>query len=323
VHTKDVPCQTAQFVHGPGKMLTSSRTLHIPTASSAYTVRKMRGVCHAELTQTTNGLHVVKRTDNPQGKRVLVNEFLSHFLLSALEIRTPPIALVTFDGQAATADSTVHFGSRYVGSPDSPVIYDFLPDAFLEGVLNRDHFLGVLVFDKWVSNNDQRQAVFSRQDLDRDSKRSHWVADMIDNGGAFQGADWTFRESPVQGAYFRQAAYGQDLSWRDAEPWVERMMSLDWSLVDAARSQIPPNWIRGDESAVELLLTRLWKRRELIPTLVRDTIDWINHRDLRQYSSPLERFIDCQTVAALLGGRRVTCAEEARVTSHTYQRTKR
>jgi hypothetical protein len=41
-------------------------------------------------------------------------------------------------------------------------VYDFVPDTLLHQVRNLSDFLGVLVFDKWVSNADGRQAVFFR-----------------------------------------------------------------------------------------------------------------------------------------------------------------
>ena len=54
------------------------------------------------------------------------------------------------------------FGSRYPGDPSRMAVYDFVPDTLLHQVRNLSDFLGALVFDKWVSNADGRQAVFFR-----------------------------------------------------------------------------------------------------------------------------------------------------------------
>jgi len=41
--------------------------------------------------------------------------------------------------------------------------------------------------------------------------------------------------------------------------------------VDRALKQIPPEWLDGDESALEALLGKLMARRKRVPDLVRDS----------------------------------------------------
>jgi hypothetical protein len=41
------------------------------------------------------------------------------------------------------------------------MVYDFIPDLLLDKVVNRNEFLGALVFDKWIGNADARQFICS------------------------------------------------------------------------------------------------------------------------------------------------------------------
>ena len=50
-----------------------------------------------------------------------------------------------------------------------------------------------------------------------------FVARMIDNGYAFNGPNWDFPESPVQGLYARSAVYQAVRSLDDFQPWLDRI----------------------------------------------------------------------------------------------------
>jgi hypothetical protein len=95
---------------------------------------------------------------------------------------------------------------------------------------------------------------------------------MIDDGAAFQGSDWTFRESAVQGLYARAAAYGDCPALPSFDPWLQRLMAMDQTVLEQAHSFIPSAWLAGDEAAFEKMLLRLWPRRERVVDLVRESI---------------------------------------------------
>jgi hypothetical protein len=138
----------------------------------------MRGQTRAQLIVAEDGQqYVVKYSSNPVGRRVLVNELISSLTLKNLGIRTPSNAFISVDEVVlehnpeigVVSDSCIrppsvglHFGSRYVGS-DSVRVYDFFPDQMLSLLTNLNDFFGALVFDKWFSNSDARQAVFYRE----------------------------------------------------------------------------------------------------------------------------------------------------------------
>jgi hypothetical protein len=244
-------------------------------------LRPMRGEAHAHLIECDDGFaYVVKLTNNPQGgRRVLVNEFVGSILLTQLGVATPELALVNIDhdfaGDVGPLPTGLHFGSRYPGTPDTVAVYDFLPDALLHKVQNREHFLGALIFDRWLSNSDARQAIFFRQPPTPSvvgPAMGSWVTQMIDNGSVFAGSDWVFRESAVQGMCARRAVYGTDLAIGVFDPWIQALMDIRIDLLHNLVKELPPDWIRGDESALTGLLVRLQERRSRVPAMVEQAI---------------------------------------------------
>lgn len=256
-------------------------------------VRKMRGSTQAHLLECDDGFfYVVKFSNNPQGgRRILSNEFISSFLMKRLGIHTPEIAVVNLDcdfikanpgaflsegsNQAVTPEIGPHFGSLHVGGPVPVTVFDFLPSAILPEAVNLGDFLGAMVFDKWVSNADGRQAVFYRARVTTEVPgypTVGWVAQFIDNGLAFQGHDWTFYDSPIQGIYARPIVYGRRPSLRDFDPWVTGIMEIDQDVLDGLFMLLPPDWIEGQEREFRRVLNQLCDRRERVQRLLADTV---------------------------------------------------
>jgi hypothetical protein len=253
----------------------------------------MRGSAQAHLLECDDGsFYVVKFSNNPQGGcRVLDNEFVSSLLLKRLGIHTPEIGVVNLDHDFLKANPEVrisqgsdqtdmpeigpHFGSLHVGGPVPATVFDFLPSAMLSEVVNRGDFLGVMAFDKWVSNADGRQAVFYRARISSEMPGHPsvgWVAQFIDNGLAFQGRDWTFYDSPVQGLYRRRIVYGRRPSIRDFDPWVSAIMEIDQNVLDGVFMMLPSNWIEGQEYEFRQVFKQLYDRRERVPELLAETV---------------------------------------------------
>ncbi len=129
--------------------------------------RRMRGGAQAFLLHCSDGFsYIVKTRENPQHRRILINEWLSHAFLRYLQITAPEVRVVEITAEFAARESDLclhtasqripvkpgrHFGSRYPGNPLTDAAYDFLPDKLLGEVVNLHEFAGVLVFDKWVS----------------------------------------------------------------------------------------------------------------------------------------------------------------------------
>jgi hypothetical protein len=82
----------------------------------------------------------------------------------------------------------------------------------------------VLVFDNWTGNADGRQCVFYRAMIRRDDLgggHAGFVARMIDH--AFNGPNWDFPESPLQGLYERRAVYDGVSAPDDFQPWLDQV----------------------------------------------------------------------------------------------------
>jgi hypothetical protein len=256
-------------------------------------IRKMRGGAQAHLIEGADGeFYVVKFANNPQHRRILVNEWLAAGFLRYLQIFAPETVLIeissafvkenpgtgiTVGARKTPPEPGLHFGSRVAVNPDRTAIYDFLPDTLLMKVENRLDFLGTLVFDKWVSNADSRQAIFFRAKARRWTplrgdapERKGFFAQMIDHGFAFSGPRWEFEDSPIQGLYFRTGVYDEVRSLDSFQPWLDLVRHFPEEVVDEAWKQIPKDWYESDQGELETLLEQLLKRRQRIDQLLMD-----------------------------------------------------
>jgi len=266
-------------------------------------IRKMRGGAQSHLLQCSDGhFYVVKFLNNPQHRRILINEWIASVFLNYLQISAPPAAIVDLSPGFLEAHPDVyiqlgsrrqavepgwHFGSRYPGDPAKVMVYDFLPDTLLDRVVNAREFLGVLAFDKWIGNADARQSIFFRARLRQwassptqpappagfvaQAPAAGFVVQMMDHGYIFDGPHWKFPDSPLQGLYFRPNVYEKVRGWQDFEPWLDRVMYFPEEIVDAAQKQIPPQWLGEDAGALQSMLEKLMSRRRRVPDLIRDS----------------------------------------------------
>ena len=157
-------------------------------------------------------------------------------------------------------------------------MYDFLPDSLLDTVENSHDFLTVLLMDKWAGNADARQSVFLRArvsqyvpDPGHRSRRTGFVALMIDHGYWFNGPHWEYVDSPASGLYFRMSVYRPVRSLDDFQPALDRIANFPPDVVDDALRRIPPDWLEGDSDALDRLLERLMDRRARVPELLEQT----------------------------------------------------
>ena len=254
-------------------------------------IRKMRGGAQSHLIEASDDhCYIVKFRNNPQHRRILVNELIAAEILEYLQISTPasdlvqvseeflkqnPEASFQLGSQVIPPDTGWAFGSRHPGDPNVTAIYDFVPDSLLAQVQNRSQFLAVLAFDKWTSNADGRQSIFFRAqlkdwfpDVKASPKKMGFVALMIDHGFIFNGPHWTFPESAVQGLYPRRTVYEPVTKMDDFQPWLDRIAYFPDEIMDRALRRIPPDWIEGDEAELEKLLETLLRRKKRIGELV-------------------------------------------------------
>jgi hypothetical protein len=259
-------------------------------------IRKMRGGAQSHLIEAADGhFYVVKFRNNPQHRRVLVNEWIATTFLEYLQIASPKRAIVRISAdfianspelyiQIGSNKNPVapgwHFGSRFPGNPARDAVYDFVPDALLAKVGNVSDFLGMLAFDKWMGNADSRQAIFIRARLREYAPayanhplRIGFVALMIDHGYVFNGPYWDYSDVPITGLYFRPSIYENVRSWDDFQPWLERIIQFPEVVVDDSLRELPPDWLNGDREPLDRLLETLMKRRSRVPDLIRECVN--------------------------------------------------
>jgi hypothetical protein len=253
-------------------------------------VRRMRGGSQAHLMRCNDGnYYVVKFQNNPQHRRILVNELLGTKLAARLGLPTTPVAIVevseelislTHDLMMEIPRSRVpcqpglQFGSRYPGDPRSLTLQDFLPDEQLRQVTNIHDFAGMLVFDKWTCNADGRQTLFFRSA----SKKGRQVVDslsppystlMIDQGFCFNAGEWNFPDAPLRGLYARYRVYEGVTGVESFAPWLEQLeRRMTERALEEITREIPPAWYDDDLDALTRLSEQLLQRRSRVEELI-------------------------------------------------------
>jgi hypothetical protein len=263
-------------------------------------IRRMRGGAQSQLMRCSDGhYYVVKFQNNPQHRRVLVNEMLGTRLAARLGLPTTPGAIIEVPEELIrlTPELTMEmprsrapclpglqFGSRYPGDPRRLALHDFLPDEQLREVENLHDFAGMLVFDKWTCNTNGRQTVFyneMRESSDRSAAASgqaaggneephaHYRTLMIDQGFCFNAGEWNFPDAPLRGLYARNRVYAGVTGMESFGPWLERIEKrMTESVLDEISREIPPAWYEDDFDALLRLIEQIHRRRARVPELL-------------------------------------------------------
>jgi HipA-like protein len=253
-------------------------------------IRRMRGGSQAHLMRCSDGnYYVVKFQNNPQHRRILVNELLGSKLAAGLGLPTTPVAILDVSEELIrlTHDLAIEmprnrvpcqpglqFGSRYPGDPRSLTLHDFLPDDQLSQVANIHDFAGMLVFDKWTCNTDGRQTLFFRTSSKGrrqviDSLSASYSTLMIDQGFCFNAGEWNFPDAPLRGLYYRDRVYEGVTGMESFAPWLEQLekQTTERALEEITR-EIPPAWYDDDSDALTRLSEQLLQRRSRVEDLI-------------------------------------------------------
>src|SRR5229473_2167706 len=210
-------------------------------------IRRMRGGAQSHLMRCDDGnYYVVKFQNNPQHRRVLVNEMLGTRLAGRLGLPTVPV------------------------DPHHVALHDFLPDEQLREVENLQDFAGMLVFDKWTCNTNGRQTVFFYEGRGTPGQIEwRYKARMIDQGFCFNAGEWSFPDAPLRGLYARNRVYQGVTGMESFAPWLERLeKQMTERVLDGFMREIPPEWYEDDYDAVSRLAEQLHRRRSRVPELI-------------------------------------------------------
>jgi len=268
--------------------------------SALEQIRRMRGGAQAHLMRCADReYYVVKFQNNPQHRRILVNELLGTRLARRLGLPTASVEIIQVSEELIRltpelcmemprsripCQAGLQFGSRYPGDPRRLTLHDFLPDEQLRTVENLHDFAGMLVFDKWTCNTNGRQTLFYREERDvvisRGDDRGEaggWSEDrdrgyttvMIDQGFCFNAGEWNYPDAPLRGLYARNRVYQGVIGMESFAPWIERVeKSITERALQEIVREVPPEWYEDDYDALMRLLEQLYRRRTRVPELL-------------------------------------------------------
>lgn len=281
---QDATNPIAPFLPELGSIAGPSRNAFFPTLRALKHIRRMRGGSQSHFMRCSDeNYYVVKFQNNPQHRRILVNELLGTKLAAHLGLPTTPVAVieVTKDLIGLTPDlhveiprtpnrcripcqSGMHFGSRYPGNPHQLTPIDSLPDKQVLHMRNLNDFMGMLVFDLWTCNTDPRQVIFVRKEAG--TPYQGW---MIDQGFCFNGGEWNFPDKPRRNLYDRKVVYEQVQGMESFEPWLAKLESgkTARALLAIAKT-IPSEWYEFDYESLQSLLVKLDSRRGKVRELL-------------------------------------------------------
>ena len=259
-------------------------------------IRRMRGGAQSHLMRCSDGnYYVVKFQNNPQHRRILVNELLGTRLAARLGLPTTAVEIVHVSEELirltpelcmemprsrVPCQAGPQFGSRYPGDPRRLTLHDFLPDEQLRAVENLYAFAGMLVFDKWTCNTNGRQTLFFREEPHRafaqgnghetdEGRDGSYEAVMIDQGFCFNAGEWNYPDAPLRGLYARNRVYEGVIGMESFAPWLKRLeKSITERVLSEMVSKIPPEWYEDDYDALMRLLEQLYQRRTRVPELL-------------------------------------------------------
>ena len=242
-------------------------------------IRRMRGGSQSQLMVDADAkLWIVKFQNNPQGTRILANEWIATRLAEAIGLPVPRTEIISVPEQI-TSDLEMymeyprgerrqylpgeHFGSAFVGGLMPKLVVDYMPSEQLGQVRNLVHFAGILLLDKWTGNCDGRQAVFQRN-----SRQSKYNAIFIDQGLCFNAGEWNFLDAPLRGIYGRNSVYAGVKGWSSFEPWLSRIENIDFATMWRIAEAVPQVWYGGHSMELRSLMERLFGRRDRVRDLI-------------------------------------------------------
>jgi hypothetical protein len=250
--------------------------------SAVQHIRPLRGGAQSHLLLASDGnWYVTKFQNNPQHIRVLANEMFSTKLGLQLSLPMPHVEVIEVSdwliehspelriqltGLQLPVKGGKQFGSLYVGQDNPGLMFDYLPNEMLKNVRNIGDFARVLVLDKWSSNSDGRQAVFSRKSL----RARKYSATFVDQGYCFNASEWTFPDYPLRGVYASNCVYECVSGWESFEPALSRAESMDEETIWRCAADIPAEWYEDNRDGLECLVQQLVRRRRHIRKLIND-----------------------------------------------------
>jgi hypothetical protein len=283
------------MVDDPVPSIPDTAPLHSPRFVTAVEhIRRMRGGSQAHLMRCSDGhFYVVKFRNNPQSPRVLTNEYIAGRLAKLLHLPcrdfcfvdvredlvrlTPDLSIQWHRGDYPVTTGLA-FGSQFPSWLNSkkrilfPVL-ELRSALGLGRVANLYDLVGMLVFDKWTCNTDNRQIGCLEEPL---TLSRTFQMFMMDNGFCFGAHDWSFTDLPRYGLYFDKSIYSRTQDSRSLHPWLERLETNVTSIeLHKIADELPESWVKDDREDLLKMLTRLYERKKTVASLVHLAMNWL------------------------------------------------
>jgi hypothetical protein len=225
----------------------------MPITAVAMTGRAERGTSQAWRVRASDGREYwVKFHNNPQGTHAIIHEWICGRLARFLGFPVPRPTIIEFTREFIKANPQLRWEDNPYGEQKpcagphfaSPALRVLDPEHAAPLCVNKPAFAGMLAFDLWTDQSDQRQVVYIEH---QGSVR----AVFIDFGLAFNGNldlnyDYALefpdgRPAPFSPGY----DYGQFTRWESFEPWLSRMEQIRWSEIKECASGFPSVWLKA------------------------------------------------------------------------------
>ncbi|MCX6010314.1 MAG: hypothetical protein NTW48_09880 [Chloroflexi bacterium] len=249
--------------------------------AKTYLTKLSSGNSKPVVFETTDGKRwLVKYKNNPQGLRILVNEWVASNLAKLLGLTTPDCSLVILDEELLEIESIVvpgtttkiqaglSFGSNYIErANNNPTRYQ------MEHLDNAHTIPGIIVMDTWIDNpdRDDRDRNFSNIMVSPGPLRSRYTLYAIDFG-KIGSSNWTANELVGKTNTLKLRGYNRlfrplVIGKSAFQSFLNALELVPDETIESTISTVPNEWNLNHQEAIALI-NFLQQRKKLVRQVI-------------------------------------------------------
>lgn len=226
-----------------------------------------RGRSKPMLFETIDGIRwVVKYKNNPQGDKVLINEWVASNLAKSLNLPIPECGLIMLSQQlldindifipntTTKLDAGLSFGSRYIDDLDAnPTNYQMI------NLINPGVVPGMVVMDTWIDNpdRDEKPGNLNNIVVSPSNLRAKYTLRLIDLG-KISSCKWSASEliSKINSRELRghNRLFARLIPSRlSFEAYIVAVESISSEEIEAVVASVPEEWNLSKDEAIALI----------------------------------------------------------------------
>jgi hypothetical protein len=217
--------------------------------------------------------YVVKFKNNPQGTRMLVNEYIAGKLGQLLALPVVPFEVVNISDDFIKEYPILSKRKFTAGNQFASLFIDncvhLSRDSQNENVKvsNRNHLAEMLVFDLWIGNTDRKE----NNVLLEPAEQGEYFLYMIDHGRCFSNTKWTIKtlqKMPEMVIDMKVHKWCTTFlqSQSEINAAIEKIMAIPEKAIHEVIKSIPDDW-DVSEMEREALVTHLVNAKQLLPEI--------------------------------------------------------